>query len=148
MLEAAISDYAQAIELNPCHCRAYYNRAFCHDRLGHNQEAILDYTRALELEPGNATAYHNRGSLYERVGRWDMWIKGGGHKLEGNKEAHKSWSPAPCSYCGHSRRCLALVYVYACATHLHPQRRMCKSAEKQAHPAAHLQSLAHHRQTF
>lgn len=69
MLEAAIDDYTLAIQLNPHHCRAYYNRAFCHDRLNHVAQAIQDYTRALQLEPHNATAFHNRGSLHERLGR-------------------------------------------------------------------------------
>ena len=65
----AIKDYTIAIKLNPSHCRAYYNRAFSHDRLHQYEEAVADYTRALEIEPGNATALHNRGSLFERLGR-------------------------------------------------------------------------------
>lgn len=68
--EAAIRDYTQAIQLNPGHCRAYYNRAFSHDRLGQFEEAVADYSRALQIEPANATALHNRGSLFERMGRW------------------------------------------------------------------------------
>lgn len=67
--EAAIQDYTQAIGLNQGHCRAYYNRAFSHDRLGQFEEAVADYTRALQIEPSNATALHNRGSLFERLGR-------------------------------------------------------------------------------
>jgi tetratricopeptide (TPR) repeat protein len=67
--EAAIEDYTTAIELNPSHCRAYYNRAFSHDKLHQYEAAISDYTQALEIEPGNATALHNRGSLFERLGR-------------------------------------------------------------------------------
>lgn len=67
--EAAIADYSMAIKLNPGHCRAYYNRAFSHDRLRRYDAAVADYTKALEIEPGNATAYHNRGSLFERLGR-------------------------------------------------------------------------------
>ena len=79
MLDAAIEDYSLAIQLNPQHCRAFYNRAFCHDRLNHVEDAIADYTRALDLEPHNATAHHNRGSLHERVGRW----VGGWHTTTG-----------------------------------------------------------------
>jgi tetratricopeptide (TPR) repeat protein len=67
--EAAIQDYTHAIGLNPGHCRACYNRAFSHDRLGQYEEAVADYTRALQIEPANATALHNRGSLFERLGR-------------------------------------------------------------------------------
>lgn len=60
-----------AIALNPGHCRAYYNRAFSYDRLGHFEEAVADYSKALQIEPSNATALHNRGSLFERLGRCD-----------------------------------------------------------------------------
>lgn len=73
--EAAIEDYTTAIQLNPTHCRAYYNRAFSHDRLHQHVEAVADYSRALDIEPGNATALHNRGSLYERLGRWVVLMR-------------------------------------------------------------------------
>lgn len=76
--EAAIRDYTKAIELNPGHCRAYYNRAFSHDRLGQFKEAVDDYSRALQIEPANATALHNRGSLFERLGRCGGSARGRG----------------------------------------------------------------------
>lgn len=67
--EEALKDYTAAIQLNPQHCRAFYNRAFSNDRLRRYDAAVSDYTRALEIQPGNATAYHNRASLFERLGR-------------------------------------------------------------------------------
>ena len=67
--EEALQDYSAAIQLNPRHCRAFYNRAFSNDRLRRYDAAVADYTRALEIQPGNATAYHNRASLFERLGR-------------------------------------------------------------------------------
>eukprot|EP00873_Tetraselmis_striata_P012853 jgi/Tetstr1/433117/TSEL_022449.t1 len=66
--EAAIADYTKAIEIQAKHCRAYYNRAFSHDRLRNYFADVEGYTCALKLEPNNPTAYHNRGSLYERLG--------------------------------------------------------------------------------
>ena len=67
--EEALKDYTAAIQLNPRHCRAFYNRAFSNDRLRRYDAAVSDYTRALDIQPGNATAYHNRASLFERLGR-------------------------------------------------------------------------------
>lgn len=58
--EAAVSDYSAAIAICPHHCRAFYNRAFSHERLRRWDDAIADYDRALQLDPSNATAYHNR----------------------------------------------------------------------------------------
>lgn len=85
-----MADYSAAIMLNPSHYRAYYNRAFAHDRLARYDLAarqgplinchaamrqlfsmalrrcaclqVTDYTQALNLQPGNAMAYHNRGA--------------------------------------------------------------------------------------
>ena len=64
-----MADYSRALELNPRHCRAYYNRAFSYDRLQRYKDAVADYTSALDLEPGNATAHHNRATLLERLSR-------------------------------------------------------------------------------
>ena len=66
--EEAVADYSRAIALNPRHCRVYYNRAFCLDRLERYHDAIADYNAAVALDPAHASAYHNRGSLHERLG--------------------------------------------------------------------------------
>lgn len=39
--------YTKAIEANPKHFKAYFNRGFAYDRLGDIPRAISDYTRAL-----------------------------------------------------------------------------------------------------
>ena len=85
-----MADYSAAIMLSSSHYRAYYNRAFAHDRLARYDLAarqgplidhdavtrhlfsmavrrcaclqVTDYTQALNIQPGNATAYHNRGA--------------------------------------------------------------------------------------
>lgn len=84
--EEALKDYTAAIQLNPRHCRAFYNRAFSNDRLRRYDAAVSDYTRALEIQPGNATAYHNRASLFERLGRLVL----------SPASTHTSSSPMPC----------------------------------------------------
>lgn len=76
-LSAALEDYSRATQLNPQHCRAYYNRAFTLDALDRLEEARLDYDVAIQLEPFNATAFHNRGSLHERLGDIHLALKGG-----------------------------------------------------------------------
>jgi len=68
-LERAIEDYSAAIELQPDHFKAWYNRGFCLDQLGRHEEAIEDYTKAIELRPNNPSAYHNRGSAYDKIKR-------------------------------------------------------------------------------
>jgi tetratricopeptide (TPR) repeat protein len=54
--------------MNPMHSRAFYNRAFCHDRVQAYQKALADYSAALAIEP-SPTAYHNRGTVFEQLGK-------------------------------------------------------------------------------
>lgn len=45
----AIDFYTKALEQNPQHFKAYFNRGFAFDKLGEIDKAILDYSRALTL---------------------------------------------------------------------------------------------------
>ena len=65
--ESAIEEYSKAIQKNPHHFKALFNRAFAMDKLGEHEEAIKDYTRALEVDPKNAYAYYNRGISHDRL---------------------------------------------------------------------------------
>jgi tetratricopeptide (TPR) repeat protein len=47
--QGAITDYDQAIRLNPNLVQAYYTRGYTKSMLGDRQGAILDYQRAIEL---------------------------------------------------------------------------------------------------
>ena len=50
--EAALQDYARAIELQPDRAFFYSERATIHRELGHDLKAALqDYNRAIELDP-------------------------------------------------------------------------------------------------
>lgn len=60
----AIVDYSRAIELNPSHCRAYYNRAFSHDRSKSYAAAIADYTQVRGRPP--APIWRSNGSRHTR----------------------------------------------------------------------------------
>jgi tetratricopeptide (TPR) repeat protein len=60
----AVERYSRALEINPAHAAAYYNRANANTRLGLYSEALDDYDRAVELMPGDADALNNRGMLH------------------------------------------------------------------------------------
>ena len=51
-LNAAITDFNQAIELNPKYARAYLMRSRAYAALGDIDHAKADHDKALELEPG------------------------------------------------------------------------------------------------
>jgi len=62
----AIGAYTHAIQLDPRHFKAYFNRGFAHDKLGEFGKAIHDYSQALTIEPNNAYAFYNRGISRDR----------------------------------------------------------------------------------
>lgn len=49
--KGAIDDFTRAIQIDPCHIRAYYYRGEAESELGNYQSAIDDYTKVIELDP-------------------------------------------------------------------------------------------------
>lgn len=64
--ESAIEEYSKALQKDPRHFKALFNRAFAMDKLGEHKDAIRDYSRALEVDPTNAYAFYNRGISHDR----------------------------------------------------------------------------------
>jgi tetratricopeptide (TPR) repeat protein len=58
-----LSDYEQAIEINPDLAIAYYNRANLKVKAKDFNGALFDYNRAIKLEPDFADAYYNMALL-------------------------------------------------------------------------------------
>ncbi len=63
-----IENYTQAIQSDPSHAKAYYNRGLTHQRLGDAEAAVLDYTEAIQVSNTYAKAYHNRGVARAAIG--------------------------------------------------------------------------------
>jgi tetratricopeptide (TPR) repeat protein len=66
--DRALSDYDQVIRLEPAHVKAYYGRAFIHDRRGEYELAIADTSQVMRLEPKDEKALINRARIYEHKG--------------------------------------------------------------------------------
>ena len=67
--KGAITDYTQAIRLNPDHANAYNNRGVAKSDLGQHFAAIADYDIAIRLNPDYAQAYNNRGVAKSDLGQ-------------------------------------------------------------------------------
>ena len=67
--KGAITDYTQAIRLNPDYADAYYNRGNAKYHLGQHFAAIADYDIAIRLNPDDADAYNNRGLAKSNLGQ-------------------------------------------------------------------------------
>jgi tetratricopeptide (TPR) repeat protein len=62
--DLALSDYNQALNINPRLAEAYNNRGFLYYQQGKSDLALSDFNQALNINPRYATAYNNRGTLY------------------------------------------------------------------------------------
>ncbi len=60
-IDAAISDFSEALRLSPKFYKANINRAVALLEKGDLDGAIADYTRALEFEPNDPAIYYGRG---------------------------------------------------------------------------------------
>jgi hypothetical protein len=61
----AISEFSQAIRIDPLYLPAYNLRALTYDWLREDRRALADYDRAIALNPNNPGTYNNRGNLKE-----------------------------------------------------------------------------------
>jgi len=65
---AAVEEYTKAIDADPWHFKALFNRGFSYDKLGEHAQAVQDYTRALRVDPTNSYALYNRGITLDQLG--------------------------------------------------------------------------------
>ena len=67
--DLALSDYSQAIAVNPNYVKPYNNRGLIYQQDGKLAEALFDYDRAIAIDPKLAEAYYNRGIAYYFQGK-------------------------------------------------------------------------------
>ncbi len=71
----AITDFDQAIRLNPSASRPYYNRGIAFADKGEFGRAIKDYYRAIMLNPNYTDAFYNAGRAYQAMNDFDHAIE-------------------------------------------------------------------------
>lgn len=70
-LDGAISDYNQALGLDPKNVEATYRRGLARQAKGNFAGAIADYTQVIGLDPKQAAAYSNRAFIKQGQGDTD-----------------------------------------------------------------------------
>jgi tetratricopeptide (TPR) repeat protein len=73
-MDRAMSDFSDAIKIDPKYMLAYYERAVEYQKRQEFDKALDDYTRIIELYPDQAHAYNNRAMIYEKIGEIDLAI--------------------------------------------------------------------------
>ena len=63
-IDRGITDFDQAIRINPSHTRAFIDRGNAFRGKGLYDRAIADYDQAIKLDPKNAFVFNNRGNAY------------------------------------------------------------------------------------
>ena len=72
--DQAISDYSEAVRLNPNYHQAFNNRGLAYDSKGEYQKAIDDFSEAIRQKPDYYDAFNNRGYAYDDNGQYDEAI--------------------------------------------------------------------------
>jgi tetratricopeptide (TPR) repeat protein len=72
--DKAISDFNEAIRLDPNYARAYNNRGIVYGDKKEYDKAISDFNEAIRLDPNSAMAYDNRGNAYHDKKEYDKAI--------------------------------------------------------------------------
>src|ERR1044072_4575096 len=70
-LDNALSDYNDAVKINPKHARAFNNRGTIYKEKGDLDRAIADFSEAVRLDAKFTAAYFNRGNAYDDKGDVD-----------------------------------------------------------------------------
>lgn len=89
-LAEALSDYEEALNINPTLAQVYINRGFVYHFENQLDLALNDYNQALELNVKRKyLAYFARGIIYEEKNLWNEAIRDYRKSLEHNPE----WVP-------------------------------------------------------
>jgi tetratricopeptide (TPR) repeat protein len=72
--DRAISDYDEAIRLDPKDAEFFAKRGDAYALKGEYDRAIADFDEAIKLDPKNAVAFRNRGNAYLDKGDYDRAI--------------------------------------------------------------------------
>jgi tetratricopeptide (TPR) repeat protein len=73
-LNQAMSNFDQAIKLDPQYFQAYIERGNVKTEVGDLPGAVADYTTAITLNPKSVAAYYNRGTVLSKSGRHQLAI--------------------------------------------------------------------------
>jgi tetratricopeptide (TPR) repeat protein len=72
--EGALSEFNNAVEIDPSSSWAYINKGWALNTLGEYQQALKEFNRASEIDPKNPWIYINRGMSYNFIGKYQQGL--------------------------------------------------------------------------
>lgn len=87
----AISDFNQALRIDPSYVDAYNNRGIAYYNIGEYDKAISDFSQALRVNPNYADLYNNRGVVYGKMGEYDKAMSDFNQTLRLNPKHAKAY---------------------------------------------------------
>ncbi|BAY24294.1 TPR repeat-containing protein [Calothrix sp. NIES-2100] len=72
--DTAITNYNQALQLDPDNAEVYYKRGMVRYHLGDYESAIADYTQVIQINLNHPKAYHQRGLARYQLGDYHSAI--------------------------------------------------------------------------
>jgi tetratricopeptide (TPR) repeat protein len=71
LFDQALTDYSEAIRINPELSSAHENRGWIYLRKGESDKALNDFSEAIKHNSNSATAYYQRGMIFYNGGKFD-----------------------------------------------------------------------------
>ena len=97
--DQAISQYNQAIAINPTFANAYISRGIAYAQSkGQYDQALSDFSKAIEISPQFAKAYKDRGIAYYKKGQYDQAITDYSKAIELNPRFADAYSNRAVAY--------------------------------------------------
>jgi len=94
----AISDYNQALKIEPDYADAYFNRGNTYYKKGEYEQALSDYNQVLNIDPNYAKVYTNRGNVYKDKKEYNQAISDYNQALEINPSDVKAYNNRGLAY--------------------------------------------------
>ena len=98
--DRALSDYSEALKLDPQYAHAYLNRGWVYAAKNDAARSIADSTRAIELDPTEKLAYLDRGLAYRFQRNFDAAIADYSQAIKLGANAGRDYQGRGLAYAG------------------------------------------------
>jgi tetratricopeptide (TPR) repeat protein len=89
--KAMISDFEKALDKDPCHVDAIFNKGYVHQLFGERDKAMTCYTKVIEINPNHASALFCIASLKKDANELEEALLYYQKAIDSNPEDADAW---------------------------------------------------------